>query len=118
MPIFQRQARGEIAKTKNKIADLNLDRKYLSLEIENKVKSSFSDFHSLKQQIKTNELVLNANKLLFDTENNKFQMGESSLFLINNRELKFIETEQKQIALKSKFYLSIYKNLWSMGKLN
>jgi len=118
MPIFQRQARGEIAKTKNKIADLNLDRKYLSLEIENKVKSSFSDFHSLKQQIKTNELVLNANKLLFDTENNKFQMGESSLFLINNRELKFIETEQKQIVLKSKFYLSIYKNLWSMGKLN
>lgn len=118
MPIFQRQARGEIAKTKNKIADLNLDRKYLTLEIENKVKSSFSDFHSLKQQIKTNELVLNANKLLFDTENNKFQMGESSLFLINNRELKFIETEQKQIALKSKFYLSIYKNLWSMGKLN
>jgi outer membrane protein TolC len=118
MPIFQRQARGEIAKTKNKIADLNLDRKYLTLEIENKVKSSFFDFHSLKQQIKTNELVLNANKLLFDTENNKFQMGESSLFLINNRELKFIETEQKQIALKSKFYLSIYKNLWSMGKLN
>jgi outer membrane protein TolC len=118
MPIFQRQARGEIAKTKNKIADLNLDRKYLTLEIENKVKSSFSDFHSLKQQIKTNELVLNANKLLFDTENNKFQMGESSLFLINNRELKFIETEQKQIALKSKLYLSIYKNLWSMGKLN
>ena len=118
MPIFQRQARGEIAKTKNKIADLNWDRRYISLEIENKVKSSFSDFHSLKQQIKTNELVLNANKLLFDTENNKFQMGESSLFLINNRELKFIETEQKQIALKSKFYLSIYKNLWSMGKLN
>lgn len=118
MPLFQRQARGEIAKTKNKIEDLNLDRKYITLEIENKVKSSFSEFHSLKQQIRTNELVLTANKLLFDTENNKFQMGESSLFLINNRELKFIETEQKHIALKAKFYLSIYKNLWSMGKLN
>ena len=118
MPLFQRQARGEIAKTKNKIEDLNLDRKYITLEIENKVKSSFSEFHSLKQQIRTNELVLTANKLLFDTENNKFKMGESSLFLINNRELKFIETEQKHIALKAKFYLSIYKNLWSMGKLN
>jgi len=118
MPLFQRKARGEIAKTKNKIEDLNWDRKYLSLEIENKVKSSFTEFYALKQQIKSNEQVLNANKLLFEAENTKFQMGESSLFLMNSREQKYIETVQKHNALKSKFYLSIYKNLWSMGALN
>ncbi|MFZ9302850.1 MAG: TolC family protein [Sediminibacterium sp.] len=118
MPLFQRQARGQLAKTKNKIEDLGWDRKYLTLEIENKVRSSFAEFYALKQQIKTNEAILNANKLLFETENTKFQMGESSLFLINSRELKFIETEQKNIALKTKFYLSIYKNLWAMGSLN
>lgn len=118
MPLFQRQARGELAKTKNKIEDLNWDRRYVILEIENKVKASFADFYAIKQQIKTNEAILTANKLLFDTENTKFQMGESSLFLINSRELKFIETEQKQIALKTKFFLSIYKNLWAIGGLN
>ena len=118
MPLFQRQARGQLAKTKNKIEDLGWDRKYITLEIENKVRSSFAEFYALKQQIKTNEAILNANKLLFETENTKFQMGESSLFLINSRELKFIETEQKNIALKTKFYLSIYKNLWAMGSLN
>lgn len=118
MPLFQRQARGELDKTKNKIETINWDIKYITLEIENKVRSSFAEFYALKQQIKTNESILNANKLLFDTENIKFQMGESSLFLINNRELKFIETEQKQIAFKSKLYLSIYKNLWAMGSLN
>lgn len=118
MPLFQRQARGELAKTKNKINELDWNIKYITLEIENKVRSSFAEFYALKQQIKTNEGILSANKLLFDTENIKFQIGESSLFLINNRELKFIETEQKQIALISKFYLSIYKNLWAMGSLN
>ena len=118
MPLFQRQARGDIAKTKNKIEDLNWDKKYIGYEIENKVKSSFAEFHAYKQQIKTNEAVVSANKLLLDTENTKFQMGESSLFLINNRELKFIETELKQITLKVKFYNSIYKNLWSIGSLN
>jgi outer membrane protein TolC len=118
MPLFQRQARGELAKTKNKIDELNWNVKYITLEIENKVRSSFAEFYSLKQQLKTNEDILNANKLLFDTENIKFQMGESSLFLINNRDLKFIETEQKQITLISKFYLSIYKNLWAMGSFN
>jgi len=117
LPLFQRQARGELAKTKNKMEDLNWDRKYISLEIENKVKSSFAEFYALKQQLKTNEAILSANKLLLDTENTKFQMGESSLFLINSRELKFIETEQKHIALKTKLYLSIYKNLWAMGRL-
>jgi outer membrane protein TolC len=118
MPLFQRQARGDIAKTKNKIEDLNWDKKYIGYEIENKVKSSFAEFHAYKQQIKTNEAVVSANKLLLDTENTKFQMGESSLFLINSRELKFIETELKQITLKVKFYNSIYKNLWSIGSLN
>lgn len=118
MPLFQRQARGELAKTKNKIEELNWDKKYIGYEIENKVKSTFAEFHAYKQQIKTNELVLNANKLLLDTENIKFQMGESSLFLINTRELKFIETELKQVTLKVKFYNSIYKNLWSLGSLN
>jgi outer membrane protein TolC len=118
MPLFQRQARGELAKTKNKIDELDWNIKYIKLEIENKVRGSFAEFYALKQQLKTNEGILNANKLLFDTENIKFQIGESSLFLINNRELKFIETEQKQIALLAKFYLSIYKNLWAIGSLN
>lgn len=118
MPLFLRQARGDLAKTKNKIEVLNWDRKYYLLEIENKVKATYADFHSLKQQIKTNELVVNANKLLFDVETTKFKMGESSLFLINSREQKFIETELKNIALKIKFYASINKNLWAMGALN
>jgi outer membrane protein TolC len=118
LPLFQRQARGEIAKTKNKIEDLNWDKKYLTLEIENKVRSSFAEFYALKKQINGNEQIVNANKLLFDTENTKFQMGESSLFLINSRELKLIETEQKNIALKAKLYLSIYKNLWARGVFN
>lgn len=118
MPLFQRQARGAIAKTKNKIEEQSWNKKYISLEIENKVKNAYSEFYALKQQVKTNEAILNANKLLFDTENTKFQMGESSLFIMNSRELKLIETEQKHIALKTKLYLSIYKNLWAAGSFN
>ena len=95
----------------------NWNKKYISLEIENKIKNSFTEFYSLKEQVKTNENILVANKLLFDTENTKFKLGESSLFLINNRELKYIESEQKHISLKSKLYLSMYKNLWAIGGL-
>jgi outer membrane protein TolC len=118
MPLFQRQARGELSKTSNKIQDVQWDRKYINLEIENKIKGIYTEFYALKSQINTNEAILGANKLLFETENTKFQMGESSLFLINSRELKLIETEQKSIALKSKLYLSMAKRIWAMGNLN
>ena len=107
MPLFQRQARGELAKTKNKIDELDWNIKYITLEIENKVRGSFAEFYALKQQVKTNEGILNANKLLFDTENIKFQMGESSLFLINSREfpcLNVIKLTQCSILNKRERY--------------
>ena len=118
MPLFQRQARGALSKTKNKIQDVQWDRKYVNFEIENKIKGTYAEFYALKTQINANEDILMANKLLFETENTKFQMGESSLFIINSRELKLIETEQKNIALKTKFYMSMAKNRWAMGTLN
>jgi hypothetical protein len=47
----------------------------------------------------------------------KFSMGESSMFLVNAREIKLIESEQKLIALKTKFFRSIIANQWAAGLL-
>ena len=117
LPLFQRQARGELGKTKNKIESLGWDKKYIALEIENKIKSNYTEFNSLKQQIKLSESSLIANKVLFDTENMKFSMGESSLFLMNSREMKYLESEQKYLSLKAKFFSSFYKNKWASATL-
>jgi outer membrane protein TolC len=117
LPLFQRRARGELGKTKNKIENLGWDRKYLSIEIENKIRSNFAEFTSLKQQIAFSASSLEANKTLLDTEDMKFKIGESSLFLINSREMKYLESEQKNISLRAKFYTSIFKNKWAAGTL-
>jgi outer membrane protein TolC len=117
LPLFQRQARGELGKTKNKIENLGWDRKYLAIEIENKIRSNFAEFTALKQQIAFSASSLEANKTLLDTEDLKFKIGESSLFLINSREMKYLESEQKNIALKAKFFTSIFKNKWAAGTL-
>ena len=67
---------------------VNWDKKYFTLEIENKVKSSFVEFYALKQQIKKNEDILKANKLLFETENMKFQMvHDDKLYTVTFRHL-------------------------------
>jgi outer membrane protein TolC len=50
-------------------------------------------------------------------EETLFRNGESSLFLINSRENKVLETERKLIELKAKYYKTIYALQWSTGLL-
>lgn len=117
LPLLQRQARGELSKTKNKISEIDFSRKLTELEIQNKVKGVFAESSSLIQQINVSEQNYLNNKQLLDAENIKFSMGESSMFLVNAREIKLIESEQKLIALKTKFFISIIANQWAAGLL-
>lgn len=117
LPLLQRQARGDLAKTKNKIAEIDYSRKLTELEIQNKVKSTYAESVSLVSQINVSEQNYINNKKLLDAENVKFSMGESSMFLVNSREMKLIETQQKLISLKTKFFKSIVANQWAAGLL-
>ena len=117
LPLLQRQARGELSRTKNKISEIDFSRKLTELEIQNKIKSVFAESTSLMTQINVSEQNYLNNKQLLDAENMKFSMGESSMFLVNAREIKLIESEQKLIALKTKFFRSIIANQWAAGLL-
>ena len=117
LPLLQRQARGELSRTKNKISEIDFSRKLTELEIQNKIKSVFTESTSLMTQINVSEQNFLNNKQLLDAENMKFSMGESSMFLVNAREIKLIESEQKLIALKTKFFRSIIANQWAAGLL-
>lgn len=45
--------------------------------------------------------VANYNNLLI-TENEKFDVGESSIFLVNSREIKFLDSQYKMAYIMSK----------------
>ncbi len=117
LPLLQRQARGELSRTKNKISEIDFSRKLTELEIQNKIKSVFAESTSLMTQVNVSEQNFLNNKQLLDAENMKFSMGESSMFLVNAREIKLIESEQKLIVLKTKFFRSIIANQWAAGLL-
>ncbi|MEM1003393.1 MAG: TolC family protein, partial [Bacteroidota bacterium] len=51
----------------------------------------------------TNQMVTDSDRLL-RAEIRKFQVGESSLFLVNTREAKLIESQLKAIKLQNKFF--------------
>lgn len=118
LPLFLRQARGDLKQANIKIAQQEEETKQVKLEIENKIKKYYAELIALKnQQLLTNNSVANAKKLL-DAEFQRFEIGESSLFLVNSRELKYIEVLLKSYELKSKFFKTLIALNWAKGNLN
>jgi outer membrane protein TolC len=117
LPLFLRQARGELNQTKIKQNDLELDRNYFRLEIENKIKVYYAEMIALRNQTLIFEDNYKNFQKLLNAEEQKFAIGESSLFLINSRENKALETFQKLVELKTKFFKSLLALQWSAGQL-
>lgn len=102
-PVFLRKPRNEY-----KMADL--DAKNNELETVNKQnqlnfkrKSILQSIQILADQIANAERSAKYSKLLVEGERLKFLNGESSLFLLNSRESKWLETELKLTEYKLKF---------------
>ena len=56
-------------------------------------------------------------KQLVKAEETRLINGESNLFLINTRENKMLEAQEKLIELQTKYFKSIYALQWSAGLL-
>lgn len=116
MPLFLRQGRGAYQQAKIKIRQTNLDIDQIQLEIENKVRNYYNELMTLRKQIAINESAYDNYLRLFRGENLRFTVGESTLFLLNARENKVLESLQKLIELKTKWYKSKAGLVWAEGK--
>ncbi len=117
MPLFLRDARGAYSAAKLKLLETDLDRNNTKLQIENKTRSYYNELLSVRQQL---NIMMNTNNnfiKLYQGERIKFETGESSLFLLNSRQSKVLETAQKIIELKAKWQKAYVSLLWSSGTL-
>ena len=117
MPLFLREARGDYQKTMLKILENNSVISNKTWEIENKIRSYGIELNGLKNQLNTTESLVNNYRNLLRNEEFKLQQGESTLFLINSRENKWIESLLKNQSIKLKYLKSAYKQLWAAGVL-
>lgn len=103
-PLFLRKERGDLRLTKLKLSDARFEYDNAQVEIRNKVLGVYRELESLEvQNVLIDDIVANYENLLA-AEERKFSFGESSLFLINSRESKLIDTRLKQIKVRNKFY--------------
>ncbi|MCB0667044.1 MAG: TolC family protein [Saprospiraceae bacterium] len=96
-PILQRKARGKLRineiKSQELIYDLSLKRRELDIKLD--LYRQNIENQELQFAL-ANEMVENYQRLL-DAEYRKFSVGESSVFLVNSREVSYLESRKKRI---------------------
>jgi outer membrane protein TolC len=117
LPLRLSEGRGAYRQAKLKIAETTLDQKMEQWQIENKVKSYFNEVMSLRQQVQLSEKMVKNNERLLRGEETRFGIGESTLFILNTRENKALESLQKLMELKTKFYRNLAGLQWAAGAL-
>ncbi len=117
VPLRFSEGRGEFAKAKLKIQETNVELNYLRVQIANKIKMTYNEWQGLQKQIQINEAMYNNFRTLFRGEQTRFDAGESSLFLLNARENKMLEAQQKLTELKTKLAKTTIALQWAAGQL-
>jgi outer membrane protein TolC len=97
MPLLLRKERGELGLAKLKLQDEQLSYENNKAYILFKIKKAVNDLSNSINQLEIIERTLNDSKLLLEAEKQLFVSGESSLFLINAREVAYIQARLKFI---------------------
>ncbi|GAB4014664.1 TolC family protein [Spirosoma koreense] len=110
-PIFLRAERGKLRQTQLKNQQTGLERQQTGRDIVNEVQRAWNELAALEQQIQTQQQTASNQQILVQAEVEKFQLGESSLFLVNSRESKLIDYQVKLEELRAKHQKAL-ASLW------
>ncbi len=115
MPLFFRKAIGSYKSAKFKVQETVIERDYVNLQVENKVKSYYNEVMALRNQIELYENAYNNFARMYRGELTRFEIGESNLFVVNSRENKLLTARQKLLELRTKWHKSYIGLLWAAG---
>ncbi|MFZ4058207.1 MAG: TolC family protein [Ferruginibacter sp.] len=117
MPLRLSEGRGEYRRAKLKIKDAGYDLSLQQVQIANKVRYYYNEMTALRNQVNIMEAALKNYQTLLRGETTRFNSGESTLFVLNSRENKVLETQQKLVELQNKYSKSLVAMQWAAGQL-
>jgi len=118
VPIFLRKERGALAQTKLKVENAKLDLNYKINEIQQKEIQIRNDLFRLYEQVDIQQTQVIQAKRLRDSEQTRFEIGESSLFLVNSREMSYLQYKMKLVELEAKMKITEAKWQWLFSELD
>lgn len=114
--LFLRKERGKFQLTGLKIRDAELDLKQGRRELSNQVIIAYNELENWKQLLEIQEDLVKNARWMREAEETRFEAGESSLFLVNQRERALIEAQVKQVELNAKYASAKYQLQFASGR--
>ncbi len=114
-PLFLRKERGDLKLSKLKIRDAELDLIATETNIQNSVKAIYQELDSYTRQNTLIADIVTNYQVLLTGEERKFELGESSIFLVNSRERSLIDAYLKRNKTQNGFLKAKAKLFKSIG---
>jgi len=114
-PLFLRSERGKLREVKIKQRELNYDLQQFGREIKTNIMASYNDLSAYAAQLNVQIRSIENQQLLVNGENQKFSLGESTLFLINSRESKLIDMKLKQESMIAGYQKTLAELYYKAG---
>jgi len=117
MPLFLRKERGELKINQVKIAQTEQELSQKQATLNLKVRVAYNEWNATTDLIEIQQKTVADYANLLAGERNLFASGESSLFMVNSREMSYIQSQTKLNDLISKRLISELKIKHSLGIL-
>lgn len=114
-PIFLRAERGKLKQVKFKQQQVNYDLMQSGREISTNITASFNSLTAYQSQLAVQVQSINNQQALLAGELQKFDLGESTLFLINSRETKLIDMKIKRESIISGYQKKLAELYYKAG---
>lgn len=117
IPILLRTERGKVRQTNLKMKNIDLEIENKQNNLKNKIEATILNNASYQGLVALqNQTVINYKKLL-DAEQIRFEIGESSVFLLNKRQEKYLESRIKFVDVQAKLFLNKLEFLYYSGNI-
>jgi outer membrane protein len=114
-PIFLRKERGKLQQVQVKQMQVDWERKLATRLITNDIETAYNIVQNLYQQCQIQQEATRNQETLVRAEKQKFDLGESTLFLLNQRENKLIEMQIKVASLRAKYQKALAELAYVAG---
>ncbi|CAM1360444.1 Outer membrane protein TolC [Tenacibaculum sediminilitoris] len=118
VPLFLRKSRGDLKLAKLKLQDIDFEIASTKVSLQNKIIATEQEISSYIKQNDILKNLVNDYNTIVKSEERKFFLGESSIFLINYREVKLIESKLKEIKNQYEYAKTKGKLIKLLGRLN
>jgi len=115
MPILLRQERGELKQTQLEIKQMSLDSLLFKTTLFYHASKNLNQWNTDYEQVITYREVVNDHRIMLNGERRRFETGESSVFMVNTREVAYVHAQIKLVEFLNKNQKSRIAAYYSLG---